>query len=95
MALGLTAAVMALVFCLAVIIALGMGVKILKQAIADLTTAVNANTAAINAAIAAGIGGGTSAADIASVQAITAVVQQNNAALTAATPAPPAPVPVP
>ncbi len=69
---------------------LGEEIKRMKQAIADLTTAVNANTAAVNAAIAAGIGG-TSAADIAAVVAIKDVVAQNTAALVAATPITPVP----
>jgi hypothetical protein len=52
---------------------------------ARLEAAVTANTAAVNAAVAAGVGGGTPA-NQASIDAAAATIEANNSALTAATP---------
>lgn len=58
-------------------------------ALADLQAAVVDNTTATNAAIAAGIGGGSGAPDIsAGVESAVAMIQQNTADLVAATPVP-------
>jgi hypothetical protein len=52
----------------------------------ELAKALRDNTAAVNAAVAAGIGQGTSAADQMSIDNATAQINANTAALVAATP---------
>ena len=65
-------------------------IKIMSQALDNLNAAIQANTNAINAAIAAGIGGATGVPE-ADVQKSADTIAASTAILVAATPVPPPP----
>lgn len=84
-----------LVLVVLVLLGLWKEVKRMTLDLSKLNQAVSENTAAVQAAIAAGIGqGGSTTTDQAGVDAAAAQIVQNNQALATATPAP-APTPTP